>query len=79
MPAKTNARTELRDFGGIRARFSGYAQDRCDAAERGRGNLIVEHLHGEGRHAQVGGKAGEEIDVRPCVPMAICMSIQQPR
>ena len=79
IPTKTNARTEVSDSGALGLDLGGDAQDGRDAAEHGRDDLVVEYLHGEGRHAQVGGEAGEEIEVRPCVPMAICMSIQQPR
>ena len=79
MPAKTNARTEVSDSGALGLDLGGDAQDGRDAAERGRDDLVVEHLHGEGCHAQVGGEAGKEIDVRPCVPVAIYTSIQRPR
>ena len=68
IPAKTNARTEVSDSGALGLDLGGDAQDGRDAVERGRDDHVVEHLHGEGRHAQVGGEAGEEIEVRPCVP-----------
>lgn len=79
IPAKTNARTEVSDSGALGLDLGGDAQDGRDAVERGRDDHVVEHLHGEGRHAQVGGEAGEEIEVRPCVPVAIYTSIQRPR